>query len=230
MDGEEVASGCSPTIPSPDDCSNSKKLQTEKSLTEEISELLTGGILSGDLKPDSQNFSQSILALRNRVLQESGPLLVIDNEKINFSLINDDSQKSRQEYINNLSNIIEDYILSNSNHLSPNSLNENSFIESYFSQGANSSRELYQKLSQLSVPPSWLEFHKKILVFLKKSEIYYQNIIDYKKDPIKSLLTLNTANSLQLEYKEIIKTALQKIKEQNLKPPSDSLLNLLSSE
>lgn len=231
LDGEEAISGCSPTIPSPDDCSDKiKKSISEKSLTEELSELMAGGLIAGDLKPNNSNFSKSVLSIRNNLLQNSQTLLTIVESEINLNLIKDDSQKSRQEYVNNLSSILEDYLISLSSPEINGDFDGEKLINSYYLKNLNYLKKLDERISQLAVPPSWTEFHKKVLILTKQSENFYQSVLDYKKDPVKSLIALNGIGFLGNEYKNLVSEALRNIKKQNLELPKGDILYLLSGE
>lgn len=231
LDGEEVAAGCFPTIPRPNDCGDiNNNLQSSKSLTEELSELIAGGLLAGDLRPDSPNFTKSILALSNKTIQNTKALLNVDISELDLNLSKDDSKKSRQEYIDKLATIIEEYILLNSTSINIGTKSSNEEFSNYFSESLKSIKQLHSRVSQLSVPPSWAKFHKNLLTLLKKSENFYQNILEYEKDPMKSLLTLNSFSSLQDDYRNLVSGALQKIEEQRLKLPKSSILHLLSNQ
>ncbi len=48
----------------------------------------------------------------------------------------------------------------------------------------------------LTVPSSWIGFHKKAIIFYKNSEIVYQALANYPKDPIKAYLALEMVEGL----------------------------------
>ncbi len=227
LDGEEVASECSPIVSGCKD-----KIQTSensRSLTEELSDLITGGIIAGDLKPDNPNFAESVTALKNYSFINNQTLLSVDDSEISFNPAKDDSKKYRQAYINDLGTIFEEYLISTSNQSKLNINLSDEGVINLYSDSLESLKGIEQKILKLTVPASWVEFHKKVLIFIKKSELFYQNIIEYEEDPVKALLTLNSITSLQNEYKSIISEALKEIDEQNLTLQSRTILQLLSN-
>lgn len=65
LDGEEVAAGHDPTIPSPDD-----KLLSNN-LTEALSNLTLSGLVEGSLKPSNPNFNKSVYLVIDEILLKS---------------------------------------------------------------------------------------------------------------------------------------------------------------
>lgn len=231
LDGEEVAAGCSPLVSGPDDCTGKiKKAQSSKSLTEEISELIAGGLLTGDLKPGSPNFSKSILALRNTALQDSLTLLSVDTTEVNVNVGSDDSKGAQQAYADNLGRIIEKHLIISSDVSANVDFSSSNFIDDLFAGNLKETQKLYSEVIAFSVPPSWTEFHKKLLLFIRQSEVFYQNVLAYQEDPVKAFLTLSTLSSLQSDYQNLVSLALDKAREQNLTLSSTNILQLLSGQ
>ncbi len=230
LDGEEVAAGCSPIVPGPDDCGERiEKLRAGKSLTEELSDLITGGIIAGDLKLDNPDFAKSILSLRNQAFTDSQILLTIDEPLPNI-IPSDDSKKSQQEYVDQLGSIFEKYLIATSKQIESSDGYTQEWLINLYSKNLKLLEELKAELSILPVPPSWLEFHKKALIFINESITFHQNIINFEKDPLKALLSLDNATYLQNQYRSIISEALYKIKEQGLTLESKTILYFLSNQ
>lgn len=231
LDGEELAAGCSPTLPGPEDCINTiRALVPEKSLTEQFSELIAGGLFIGDLKTDSPNFSKSIAALGEEAMRRAAVLLTVDDSEIQIRQTSNDSQGDRQNYVNQMGQIVERYLIINTVSINQNApLTEEGFINFDFAKNIEALNRLYNEISNISAPSSWLDFHKQVLKFIKMSQLYYQNLRDFQEDPLKAMLTLSNASLISGGYQTLISTALNKIREQHLELPPNSILDLLSN-
>lgn len=229
LDGEEVAAGCSPIIPKPNDCKDElAKMDIKKNLTDEFSQLITGGLLSGDLNPKNQNFSKSITTLAEKAKLESIKLLSVDDSQIIVNIKKDDTKESRQEYVNQLVQIAENYFLITSKPYKTNIFDEDKIFN--LNSQIEDTEKLYNKVSNLQVPTSWSDFHRKLIKFIKKNLLYFKALNNANQDPLKSMIILSRSTDLNMEYQNIISEALDKIREQNLTIPSNNLFDLLNSK
>jgi len=229
LDGEEVAAGCSPIIPKPNDCQEElTKIDAEQNLTNEFSQLITGGLLSGDLNPRNENFLKSIIALGDKAEIESVKLLSVDDSQIVVNVKNDDSQNSRQEYVNQLVQVAENYFLLASEPYQANIINEDKIFN--LDPQIEEIEKLYNKIANLQVPISWVDFHRKLIKFIQKNQLYFKALNSASEDPFKSLLVLSRSTALNMEYQNLVSEALNKIREQKLNLPSNNLFDLLNSQ
>ncbi len=92
LDGEEVISGHDPAKKGPDDW-----LSASRNLTERTTRLLAGGILTGDLKPGGQTYTDSVQRLAEDILEKYRENLSVTVEDV--SLTSTDTQADREKYV-----------------------------------------------------------------------------------------------------------------------------------
>lgn len=231
LDGEEVLSGCYPTIPAPDDCPEKiTKAEAEENLTEKITDLILGGVLSGDLSQENPNSQKYSSILIEEIKSKTGRLFYIDDSEINFYTTQNESAKTRQEYVNSLGLAVEKYIVFESQLFNNQTNQENSKekLISDFKRANELIDILYKDISNLSPPNSWKEIHQDILRLIKETQINYRVLGNFDKDPVKAFLALGNVQKINKNYKDVILKSINKIKEQNLSLPSNNILKLLT--
>lgn len=66
---------------------------------------------------------------------------------------------------------------------------------------------------KLTVPSNWIDIHKKLITHFKNSEIVFQAISDYSKDPINAYLAVQMIDQLETEVKKNKNNLYQKMSE-----------------
>ncbi len=92
LDGEEVLSGHDPAKKGPEDW-----LSASRNLTERTTRLLTGGILTGDLKPGGQTYDSSVQRLAEDILDKYRQNLSVDVDDV--VLTPHDTLAEREKYV-----------------------------------------------------------------------------------------------------------------------------------
>ncbi len=216
LDGEEVAAGCSPISASPKDC-DLKNLKTglnqsKINLTEYFSSLIVGGLLSGDLNESNPGFQKHIDKLVNETSEIQKVVLSVDSSILEVSPSNDNSKNASQKYLNALENSLANYFFKKGERININNLSNTDFT-SYLDDLDN----LYEELSRLEPPSSWLGIHKKLLKFTLELRVFIYNLDQQEEDPIKAYLTIKNAGKLFDDYEKIIGEISIKIKNGGLK-------------
>jgi hypothetical protein len=214
LDGEEIAIGCDPTIPRPNDCSN---INGNKNLTDMVSNLMAGGLYSGDLKNPrgNENFQENLDKIKLKVYLDfensfANKISISDLKKIddnNLPAVNDYLNKvaeilnktilrPQQEQIDEIKSALNIYLIA---PREKNPIFEK--LYNLFDQSANN-------LVDLSVPSSWTDLHFRLINSMNRFATTYKYISDPSTDPIASILAFeklvnefNTAQSILNEYR-----------------------------
>ncbi len=209
LDGEEVAEGCSPIIPAPNDCGS--KGRVPQNVTEHFSSLMLGGLLSNDLKKSNPASSSYLGLLIDDALKTKQILLSVDdtNSKKTTSL----TTQTPQEYLNAIESVLKKYFYIKK-YENLDAMNYENFDFSSYAENLN---QLYDKLIQISPPQDWEQTHKDLLGFALELKNYFSNLNDQKQDPLKALMTISNTDSLLSEYEKIFKEISNKAKDGGLK-------------
>jgi hypothetical protein len=213
LDGEEIASGCSPTIPRPNDCSNTKS----NNLTEMVSNLMAGGLYSGDLKNPqaNENFQENLDKIKLKVYLDFENSFTDIVGAADLKESSDNSPEAINDYLNEVAEILNKTILRpqqeqideiktalNIYLIAPGEKNL-IFEKLYnlFNQSANN-------LAKLNVPSDWAELHLRLTNSMNRFATTYKYIADPLTDPIASILAFeklvaefSTAQSILNEYR-----------------------------
>lgn len=212
LDGEEVATGCSPISKSLKDCDLKPGVgQANVNLTDYFTSLIVGGFLSKDLDRSNPNLGNYIDALAKEASQIQKVVLTINEPdfEIESSLEN---HKSAQEYLNSFENILIQHFLKKEVGL--NRVNAADFDYSPYLKDAEIT---FEELSKLKPVPGWTEIHKKTLKFFFELKSYFSNLNNQKEDPIKTILTLKQTEKLISDYEALTKELSEKIRKEGLK-------------
>ena len=207
LDGEEIVSGCDPTIKSPEDCrgpySRFSFEDKEKNFTDEMASIIVSGLYSGDLKPKSKNFNKSISTLGSFFTDVD--IYPSDSPKIKSN--NSPTPQETKEYISSFNYVLQTKFLEpiSKNPLTPEKIatfyeaTENNETAKYYSENF---KNLSLELGQLEVPADFSEFHKNFLEVLTAYELAYGALINSQSDPLKSLMALGEMPELSESFKE----------------------------
>lgn len=208
LDGEEVAEGCSPIIPAPNDCGFKGRIP--QNVTEHFSSLMLGGLLSNDLKGDPASSSYLGLLIDD-ALRTKQILLSVDdiNSKKTTSIITQTPQK----YLNAIESVFKKYFFINK-YGNLNSMDYENFDFSSYAENLN---QLYGELIQISPPQDWEQTHENLVKFTLELKNYFSNLNDQKRDPLKALITISNTESLLSEYAKIFKEISNKARGEGLK-------------
>ncbi len=215
LDGEEVATGCSPISASLKDC-NLKALkaglsQSKINLTEYFSSLVVGGLLANDLNKDNPEFKKYLATLQDETSQIQKTLLSVDETELKIEMGSSNSKEASQKYLDDLENILINHFLKkDGSGIRPESTN---FDYSPYFEDAE---KTYKELSELKPPKNWSGLHKKTLKFFFELKTYYSNLNKQKNDPVRALLTLKQTGRLIDDYEILVKNISEKIKEEGL--------------
>jgi hypothetical protein len=91
LDGEEILSGHDPRVPGPKDY-----LDRRQNLTQQTTDLLVGGLLSGELMPDHPNYQETLNTFVQSLTEQESSL---DRTSLVELKISDNSDTAKQAYI-----------------------------------------------------------------------------------------------------------------------------------
>lgn len=231
-DGEEVSSGHDPLKPSPDDV-----LETGN-MTEELSTLIVSGMYAGVLSEDAdpEVFSEALARINFKLLQDSQTALTFQIAE-NAIKTSDNSKKSQEQYLTSLGRIVEDLWgeMINEPLQVASALDKmtGETVPAETKQYFNSKSSFYQDKANaaesLSVPPSWNAVHQQIATELRNLEINHRAIANMEEDPIKGIAAMGNLMSLYQNIKPLLVSITQKVRDNNLNPPSGQLWQLVNS-
>jgi len=137
----------------------------------------------------------------------------IDNSKLKIS--QDNSRKAKINYLIKTGEMNKkEFDGFNKNYLE--------IIIDVFQKGdvssANQLASIYRNLANdyfnTEVPSDWLDFHKKMIIFLKNSETIYSAMANFAYDPVKSYLALELVEKISVDNAQEIEDLVnKKIKE-----------------
>lgn len=230
LDGEEVFSGHNPIEATDDSLAKIKEFLSMTS-TERVAYLVTGGLLSGDLKDPAQ-LADAIDSIATSTIYST--LAALEDVQVSDEIknITDDSKESQEKYTNRLSEIISENII-DTIYKQPRELallfspNQQDDYEYYDPQQAERIKSAYLKyaakfqtafdsLETADVPKSWTETHKKTLTLLKKVELYHRSIALSADDPLKQMTVLGNLQNVYFEAEPILAEINKKIKASGL--------------
>src|SRR3989344_650597 len=242
FDGEEIASGYNPTK------KEEKKVSVESNrynVTEGLTKRLIGGMNAGEIDPSkgsSQIFSQNVDLLTLAALDEAVAKIGQSTKQTSNILLTDNSKESQEEYLKNISKILEGPFLSAFIE-QPQAINQalTSSITGDFEQSVSIFKnynirftEAYTGLLTIPAPENFAEFHKKLLNFFQRIATEYNYATQIEKDPITSLTAIaNMTRFLGTLDISIIQDLRMIIDSNDLVVPNSSLfrvLDLLNTE
>ncbi|TSC90630.1 MAG: Rhs family protein [Parcubacteria group bacterium Gr01-1014_2] len=236
LDGEEVASGHSPTKPGPDD------FLSNINITDKVSTLIVGAYLAGDLnkEDDLDVYNRALADITVEMLNDGISILTPSNVSTNEILFSSDSKKAQENYLNNIGSIIQIDIwgeLVNEPRVAATQFanfytkDSKGIIEAkqFFNSKAEHYSKIIKEVSALAAPPSWLDVHQQILSNLQILAINHQALSQTIEDPLKGVIAMNNLLSVYNNIQPILFTITQRIEENELNPPNGQLWNLINS-
>lgn len=208
LDGEEIASGCDPTIKSPEDCKgpyNRLSLEDkEKNFTDELASIIVSGIYSGDLKPESKNFSKSLDALGSFFMDTP----ISDSYEPAVKINNSATEIEKRKYFSDLNKSLWTHLVNPlaQNPLTPEKLNL------LLEKGEHETADFYglvfhntrRKIESLEIPIDYSLIHKDFISLLNDYELAFSALINSQEDPLKAIIALNKILELDSAKNRII--------------------------
>lgn len=244
FDGEEVASGHSP-LELADDSLNKTREFLAMSSTDRLTQLIAGGIISGELKNSSNDYAGAIDGTARATVYSI--LSALENVEIGDEVVAtaDNSQESQEAYLKvlflaiskDLTKLVYDQpkeliLLFSPDQFAPGgeifSSEQKERIKSKFLQHSVTFQIASEKLSQALVPSGWVEIQRETLTLLKKLELYHRSIALSIDDPLKQMVVLGNLQNVYFEAKPILAEIDKKIKGGHLNPPSNDFFNISS--
>lgn len=204
-DGEEVMSGHNPVKAGPNDL-----LDERANLTEKSAELLLGGVLSGDLDPNSQAYQSALTSYTSSIISE----LSKENVDPGTMLASSDSDRDVTAYAFHMATVLDGLTASISQGfndvlvtlrgttlaemgtLATTKPGVASAFVSAAQREANTYSSHIKRVQAIRVPPALKQFHRDLLVYLRTTQQQYRNTTTLAKDPARTILTLHVLREL----------------------------------
>ncbi len=206
-DGEEVKSGHNPLIPGPND------LISADNLTEQFSQLAVAGLYSGDLNPDSQNYSKALVDITTSIT-DSGKYLFNKDETTSSLTVIPSSRESNVVYLNKISPLtrqFQELLVQEYENLIPklNTIGAKGFIDptvnKFFSSQALKFGDLIQEATNIPVTQDFKDTHINFIDLMKNMHDINDAIVHGDTDPVKASVALNTLPDVYNNYIDLMK-------------------------
>lgn len=205
-DGEEVLSGHNPAKKGPDDLLNERR-----NLTERTSTLLLGGLVAGDLDPESPKYEASITALVDQIFDQYTTNTSVELDSLATT---DDSTDALIRYGLAMSRALPELfsdtakgfvatlgVVGNTPIDSLSKLQKEE-PETYraFAASIDGQIAILEKhattLKGIRVPPSLRTAHQNALLFARGAQQQYRAVRDISRDPLQGIIALQVLESL----------------------------------
>ena len=205
-DGEEVLSGHDPAKKGPDDLLNGRG-----NVTQEAATLMLGGIATGDLKPDSPKYNDSVQKLTDAVLERYQANSTVTDEDV---AIGTDKPVDIIKYGFAASNIVGPALKDlGGGFAAVVSVIANTQLDD-LSSLQKKDPEQYQKLlaaidqqigqldrrisslRKMTVPPSMVTGHKNVLILLRGTQQQYRLLRQVSLDPVQGTFAFQSLANL----------------------------------
>ena len=217
-DGEEVNSGHNPLIPGPNDLIN------RDNLTQEFSNLTAAGIYSGDLNPDSQNYTQALADITSAVADSGKYAFSQKPVSTDLNIISGGS-KNNLRYLQDLSPILnrfeillkEQYenLIPNLNIIGEKGFSDPS-IKNFYSQQATAQNSLFQQMTKIPIPTDFKDAHEHFLSIIQRIQDISNTISKGESDPIKASMALNALSDMYQNYETLLSEYQNVVKSKGL--------------
>ncbi|MCC6934489.1 MAG: hypothetical protein IT406_02250 [Candidatus Yanofskybacteria bacterium] len=205
-DGEEVLSGHNPAKKGPDDFLNERR-----NLTERTSTLLLGGLVAGDLNPESPQYEASVTALVDQLFDQYSANTAVELDSLTYS---DNSTDALIRYGLAMSRILpklfsetaEGFVKTlgvvGSTPIDALSKLQKEQPETYRTFAASIDTQIVlletyaADLKKLKVPPSMRTAHQNMLLFVRGYQQQYRAVRDISRDPLQGIIALQVLESL----------------------------------
>lgn len=221
LDGEEVASGHDPLIPSPDDV-----LSADDNLTMKMSQLALAGLVEGSLKSGSPNYERSLNDLTTIIAEDAFNSFEVDLSKIDLKVVSSD-KFSQQKYVEELSPVFEELFMAFIEQMSELENNLNNIgafgmahggVSKSFKGASSRYDKMFDDLVKTSVPTVWRSNHLGILKLVWELSQASKSVVSGANDPIKATVGLNRIVQLWDVFPEVTEAYSKKIKLLGLSP------------
>ncbi len=197
-DGEEIASGHDPRKPGPDDS------LSDINLTEKLAELTASGLYEGSLKPDNENYYQSLTDM-TEYLDDNSRISLNTNIAPEILKTIDGSRENQDKYLGLAYGSIKTFLVSYGEEM--NNLNKNldligaygfgnKDVKEYFSKQENIFKDIFNKASDVPVPKNWTTEHLQLLGEIKMAAESNRAVVLGSSDPVKAAMALNELFSI----------------------------------
>ncbi|OGM98350.1 MAG: hypothetical protein A2915_04570 [Candidatus Yanofskybacteria bacterium RIFCSPLOWO2_01_FULL_41_34] len=216
-DGEEVASGHDPLIPSPNDIMDSGNL------TEKLSKLTLSGLYEGSLRPDNPNYDKSLndmaLAVMDDAVKSLSPKINIDQLQIAGP-----SKENQEKYIKEVSPLFENLLSAYLSEIYMVSKNLNvagktGFEDEYANFFKNQSQKYnnyYQSGLKIPTPKNWELNHVGLLKLFSDLSETDLAISNGKIDPVRAVIAMDKLVGFFDIVPDLIEAYSDKIKSEGL--------------
>lgn len=245
LDGEEVLSGRDPAdsaIAGNDSLAERSKLMVAN-LTTGVADLVVAGLAAGDLKKtaDDQTFTAAVDRISLAAIYDA--LDVLENISLQDEIfkIVEPTKENQQDYINKISEIIEDKLMSimmrqpqefNRFFVSAPDIFDNpnqTKIKNTYLSHASKFQESYQELFEYPVPRNLIETHKEALLIIKKIEMHFRSIALSNDDPLKMMVVIANLQTIYVEAQPILNKITRHIKKNNLISPNSEIFQAVDA-
>lgn len=232
-DGEEISSGRDPLDPSSNSTTSDasttlSSISSTANLTDRLMNLSFASLVNdtGNLDPDQITEGNLADIIADMDTQGALYFFVPPLNDSDIKIINDDSPDAVKKYLNSVAPLIEEGVFSSSSNL------VSGIIGLSGSTGSNYNyyQRTYDSLKLISVPASWKELHKEVLLNFLKLSTAFAGLTDMaiENDPVKASFALSQVQNSFLIMGEILNKATRLANSQNVQI-QDSLLTLLQS-
>lgn len=222
LDGEEVASGHDPSIAGPNDLLANTRAYNALNSTQRLAQLVTGGIIAGDLKPgdSNPNFQQSVDHVADATIYAT--LASIEETKADPpDNVVENSKAAEENYINTVYAEAADQLINSAikeregmltlfyvDETAPDGISftppQIEKIKNAYLKYADQFQQAGDALKTVPVPRALLETNSQLTNLLKKLESYHRNIALTNNDPMKQIFLLSNLQNVYLQALPIL--------------------------
>lgn len=217
LDGEEVRSGHNPLVPGPNDLLNSNNL------TDQLSNLTTAAIFTGNLNPASDSYSQTVADITSSVADSAKYAF---NKAIDPSTIQTikGNTEADMTYLKSVAPTIQQFSSALSDNLSKvndnlNSIGANGFtaeIKNYFTSQETTYNLIYSSATDVAVPQPFLNSHAEFLSVVEEMQSISDALANGDKDTVKAAFALESLGNVYNQYTDFLNNLVSVIQSEHL--------------
>ena len=204
-DGEEVNSGHNPLVPGPDDLINSGNL------TDQLSELAASGIYAGALKPDNENYDQTLNDITSSVADSGIYLFNKTIDVSSFNVINGSAQ-TNTTYVQTTAPLFQQFSNALGNelaHIKDNllTIGKGGFsdsVKNFFTQQSTVYASISKTGLTVSVPRPLLKIHTDFMSLSSQMQTISEALANGDKDTVKAALALDALGNMYTKYIDLL--------------------------
>lgn len=246
LDGEEILSGHNPLHADNDSLAKQKAFLGLNS-TQRLAQVITGGILSGDLKKGAnpEIFARSVDTVAGATVYSTlSALEAVEVSEDEIEKSADNSKEAQEKYLGiifqTVSGDVMDLVFNQSKELVLlfaadqnaeagqiyNSQQKENIKTKYLGYAVKF-QSAYDELKATPVPNQWTDIHKKVLALLKKLELYHRSIaLTDDGDSLKQMIVLGNLQNVYLESQPILSAIDNRIKTNALNAPHSDFFSI----